>query len=74
LRSHVFIFQSDYYHGLLGVVKGALDSIDVGPLKSEQGDQNYEVPAATDLTKYDAVVVYGERLHAVFGWAKLEPF
>lgn len=53
---------------------GDLDSIDFGPLKSTQGDQNYDVPAATDLNKYKAVVIYCERRRAVFGWAKLEPF
>jgi hypothetical protein len=43
-------------------------------LKSDQGDQNYDLPAATDLNKYEAVVIYGERLHAEFGLARLEPF
>ena len=71
---HVVLARSDDPNLAQDVVKGALDSIDFGPLKSDQGDQHYDVPAATDLNKYDAVVVYGERLHAVFGWAKLEPF
>jgi hypothetical protein len=71
---HVVFARSDDPNLAQGVVKGALDNIDFGPLKSDQGDQNYDVPVATDLNKYDAVVVYGERLHAVFGWAKLEPF
>jgi hypothetical protein len=52
----------------------AQDSIDLGPLKSNQGDQNYDLPAATDLNRYQAVVVYREQAHAVFGLAKLEPF
>jgi len=51
-----------------------LDSIDLGPLKSNQGDQNYDLPAAADLNNYETVVIYGERFHAVFGLAKLEPF
>ena len=71
---HVVLARSDDPNLAQGVVKGALDNIDFGPLKNDQGDQNYDVPAATDLNKYDAVVVYGERRHAVFGWAKLEPF
>jgi hypothetical protein len=50
------------------------DSIDLGALKSNQGDQDYDLPIATDLKKYDAVVIYGERLHAAFGVAKLEAF
>jgi len=56
------------------VVNGDLDRIDLGPLKSNQGDQNYDLPAATDLHKYEAVVIYGEQFHAAFGSAKLEPF
>jgi hypothetical protein len=52
----------------------AQDGIDLGPLKSNQGDQNYDLPAATDLNGYHTVVVYRERAHAVFGLAKLEPF
>jgi hypothetical protein len=47
------------------------DRIDLGPVKS---DQNYDLPAATDLGKYDAVVIYGEQSHAVLGMAKLEQF
>jgi hypothetical protein len=54
--------------------KGGLDSINVGPLKSNQGDQNYDLPAAVDLNKYKAVVIYCEGLHSVCGRAELEPF
>jgi hypothetical protein len=28
----------------------------------------------TDLKNYEAVVIYGESSHTVFGTAKLEPF
>ena len=49
-------------------------SIDLGPLKTNQGDQNYDLPAAADLNKYDAVVVFDERSHAILGLAKLAPF
>jgi hypothetical protein len=56
------------------VVKGGLDSVELGTLKGNQGDQNYDLPAATDLNKYQAVVIYCERFHAIFGVAKLEKF
>jgi len=56
------------------IVKGQLDSIELGALKGNQGDQNYDVPSSVDLGKYDAVVIYCERFHAVFGLAKLEQF
>ncbi|HTZ75632.1 MAG TPA: DM13 domain-containing protein [Candidatus Aquilonibacter sp.] len=55
-------------------VKGDLNSIELGTLKANQGDQNYELPDSTDLNTYDAVVIYCERFHAVFGVAKLEKF
>jgi len=48
-----------------------------GPLKANQGDQNYDLPAvpdSLDLEKYDAVVIYCERFHVVFGLASLERF
>ncbi len=50
------------------------DGIDLGALKRDQGDQNYDLPAATDLNKYHAAVIYSERSRAVFGVAKLEAF
>ena len=56
------------------VVPGGLDGVELGTLKENQGDQNYDLPAATDLNKYQAVVIYCERFHAVFGVAKLEKF
>ena len=49
-------------------------SVDLGALKSNQGDQNFDLPRATDPNKYDAVAVYSEQSHAAFGVAKLEPF
>ena len=56
------------------VVKGDLDSVEIGALKGNQGDQNYDLPATADLNKYQAVVIYCERFHAIFGVAKLEKF
>ena len=56
------------------VVKGDLDHVDFGPLKSDRGDQNYDLPVNTDLNKYDAVTIYSERVHSVSGFAKLTPF
>ena len=56
------------------IVKGQLDSVELGPLKGNQGDQNYDLSSPVDLQKYDAVVIYCERFHAVFGVAKLEQF
>ena len=56
------------------IVKGDLEYVELGALKGNQGDQNYDLPAGVDLNKYQAVAVYCERFHAIFGVAKLETF
>jgi hypothetical protein len=55
-------------------VKGNLESVELGALKGNQGDQNYDVPLTTDVTKYGTVVIYCVRFHVIFGVARLEPF
>ncbi len=54
------------------IVKGNLDYVEIGKLKGNQGDQNYEIPAAVDLQKYNAVVIYCVRFSAIFGVAREE--
>ena len=54
------------------IVKGNLDYVELGKLKGNQANQNYDVPAAVDLQKYNAVVIYCERFNAVFGVAREE--
>jgi hypothetical protein len=71
---HLLLAQSGDERLMHDTVKDPLDSVELGPLKGNQGDQNYDVPVSADLQKYNAVVVYCERFHAVFGVAKLEPF
>jgi Electron transfer DM13 len=71
---HVVLAQSDDQNTTQEIVKGALDSLELGTLKGNQGDQNYDLPASVDLQKYNAVVIYCERFHAVFGVAKLDRF
>jgi len=56
------------------IVKGNLNGLELGSLKGNQGDQNYDLPVTADLQEYQAVVIYCERFHAVFGVAKLEKF
>jgi len=56
------------------IVKGEFDSVELGSLKGNQGDQNYALPEGVDLNKYHAVAVYCERFHAIFGAARLEKF
>ena len=56
------------------VVKGELEKVELGTLKGNQGDQNYDLPGTVDLNQYQAVAIYCERFHAIFGVAKLEKF
>jgi len=56
------------------IVKGDLEHVELGTLKGNQGDQNYDLPAAVDLNQYQAVAIYCERFHAIFGVARLEKF
>jgi len=55
-------------------LKSDTERIELGKLKGNEGDQNYEIPAGTDLTKFGAVLIYCERFNAVFGVAPLEKF
>jgi Electron transfer DM13 len=71
---HVILARSDDENLTHEIVKGQLDSVELGSLKGNQGDQNYDLPASVDLHKYNAAVIYCERLHAVFGVARLEQF
>jgi hypothetical protein len=71
---HVLLGRSDDENLRRDIVRGQLDSVELGQLKANQGDQNYDLPDPVDLSKYDSVVIYCERFHAVFGVAKLERF
>ncbi|HET7107525.1 MAG TPA: DM13 domain-containing protein [Candidatus Acidoferrum sp.] len=48
--------------------------VELGKLKGNEGDQNYEIPAGTDLAKFRTVAIYCERFNANFGAAPLEKF
>lgn len=45
--------------------------VDLGTLKGNIGDQNYELPANTDLAKYQAVTIWCKRFSVNFGTAPL---
>jgi hypothetical protein len=55
-------------------LKSGTERVELGKLKGNEGDQNYEIPADTDLNKYKAVSIYCERFNANFGTAPLEKF
>ncbi len=71
---HVILVRSEDKALDAEIVKGDLDSVELGTLKGNQGDQNYDLPAGADLNKYQAVAIYCERFHAIFGVARLEKF
>lgn len=48
-------------------------SVDLGALKWNQGDQNYEVPADLDLDRFRSAVVWCRRFAVGFAAAPLEP-
>ena len=72
--AHVELAKSGEVSQAQGAAKADLDGIDLGPLKTDQGDQNYDLPATADLTKYDAVVIYNMRTGAILRSAKLAVF
>ena len=71
-------------HVILVAVKDASDDasfsksnterVEPGKLKGNEGDQNYEIPARTDLSKFATASIYCERFNAYFGSAPLEKF
>ncbi|HSB10136.1 MAG TPA: DM13 domain-containing protein [Blastocatellia bacterium] len=47
--------------------------LELGALKGNIGDQNYDVPAETDLSKYKAVTIWCKRFGVNFATAPLAP-
>ena len=71
---HVVLARGDDETLHQEIVKGQLDGIELGSLKGNQGNQNYDLASSVDLSRYSAVVIYCERFHAIFGVARLEQF
>jgi lipopolysaccharide export LptBFGC system permease protein LptF len=55
-------------------LKNDTERVELGKLKGNEGDQNYEIPSGTDLGKFQTVSIYCERFNANFGAAPLEKF
>lgn len=47
------------------------DYVDLGPLKGNVGNQNYDIPANVDLTQYRSAVIYCVPFRVVFSSAEL---
>ena len=55
----------------LATDKTASDFVNVGKLKANNGNQNYDIPAGTDLTNYDTVLIWCRPFSILFGSAEL---
>jgi hypothetical protein len=66
---HVYLVAADDATDNDTVTKAGF--IDIGSLKGNLGDQNYDLPANTDLTKYRAVTIWCKRFSVNFGTAPL---
>jgi hypothetical protein len=56
----------------LSTDKSASDFVNLGRLKANIGNQNYEVPEGTDLTKYGTVLIWCKAFSVLFGSADLK--
>ena len=66
---HVYLVAADDAKDNDMVTKAGF--IDVGSLKGNIGDQNYDLPANADLMKYRAVTIWCKRFSVNFGTAPL---
>lgn len=71
---HVILIAAKDADDNANFLKSSTDRVELGTLKGNEGDQNYEIPAGTDLSKYQTVSIYCERFNANFGAAPLEKF
>ena len=49
----------------------ARDAVNLGPMKGNIGDQYYSLPASTDLTRYNYVLIWCRTFSVLFGSAQL---
>jgi hypothetical protein len=55
----------------LATDKSASDFVSLGKLKANNGNQNYDIPSESDLTKYDTVLIWCRPFSVLFGSAEL---
>jgi hypothetical protein len=66
---HVYLVAAEVAKDNATVKKAGF--IDLGSIKGNKGDQNYEIPADTDLNKYKSVSIWCARFGVNFGAASL---
>ena len=57
----------------LATDNSASDFVNLGKLKGNIGNQNYDIPEGTDFSKYHAVLIWCQAFSVLFGSAELEP-
>jgi hypothetical protein len=57
----------------LATDKSASDFVNLGRLKGNIGNQNYDIPEGTDFSKYDTVLIWCRAFSVLFGSAELKP-
>lgn len=66
---HVYLTAAEVEKGSDAIKTAGF--IDLGSMKGNQGDQNYEIPAGTDLGRYRNVTIWCARFGVNFGLAPL---
>jgi hypothetical protein len=56
----------------LSTDRNASDFVDLGRLKANIGNQNYELPGGVDLSKYNHVIIWCKAFSVYFGGAELD--
>ena len=56
----------------LSTDKSASDFVNLGKLKANNGNQNYNIPPETDLSKYNTVLIWCKAFSVLFGSAELK--
>jgi len=58
-------------HVYLATDNTASDFVNLGRLKANNGNQNYEIPEGTDISKYDTALIWCKQFSVLFGHAEL---
>ena len=66
---HVYLTAAEVEKG--GDAIKAAGFVDLGSMKGNKGDQNYDIPADVDLAKYKSVTIWCSRFGVNFGIAPL---
>lgn len=67
---HVYLTAAEVEKGSEAIKQAGF--IDLGSMKGNKGDQNYDIPAGADLDKYNSVSIWCARFGVNFGHAALD--